>query len=50
MTHAEYISLRELVLEIMWQRDLFAEQKADEIMTLFGITVEEPKEAEDGQG
>ena len=50
MTNEEYISLRELVLEIMWRRNVFPEQRADEIMKLFGITVEEPKEVEDGKG
>jgi hypothetical protein len=48
MTHPAYLALRDQILDVMWKRGLFPEQRADEIMRLCGIEYEdtEPKEGE----
>ena len=43
MKYDEYIALREEVLEIMWRRNVFPEQRADEILKLFGVECEDKK-------
>ena len=43
MQYDEYMAKRETVLEIMWRRNVFPEQRADEIMKLFGVDCEDKK-------
>jgi hypothetical protein len=44
MTYVEYMALREKIVDAMWERNVFPEQRADNIMKLVGIEYEEPKE------
>lgn len=46
MTHKEYIKLREKVIDAMWEKNVFPEQRADKIMELFGVKYEDKKDGE----
>ena len=35
---ADYLALREKVLDAMWAKNKFPEQRADEIISLFGVS------------
>jgi len=46
MTHEEYMELREKVIDAMWEKNVFPEQRADKIMELLGVKYEDKKDGE----
>jgi predicted metal-binding transcription factor (methanogenesis marker protein 9) len=45
MTHTEYMELKQKIVDAMYLKNVYPEQRADEIMKLVGIEHEDPAEA-----